>query len=389
MRAPHTLVLVSLASAIALASFACGGDDSDFCSITALENQPRDRFVAGGTFYLSAPAAVDGCTPVSWTVTNAPDNSVAFPVEGADGFVRFTPVVPGDYTLSADDGTSEQVTVVATDEAPFHNLNYYGSTTQAFVGDELWVANVSARSVSRLAVSDLANRGDITVGPWPVCARALGAHQRSRCSATRQRHTWIHLRTERVARRLCLGWRRAVECRREPPTARPHTSPSPPMARLRLSTSKHASSPQRSWVSTTPSRWLSPRTAPPSTSPDIAPRKQIGSPSTTRPLDEERDVAVIDTTSLTVTDYWLEVGTTINGLAVSADGTTVYVATTQGDPERNFADGDAFTHEIAVYDSLSGSRTGARGPRPARELRRVHGLPVWTGGHRRRAMGCF
>lgn len=165
-----------------------GGDDDDAspspsptaapqtsCVDDPLSHQPRSRFLTGSTFYL--PTLRETCSNERWSLVEAPAENLNVLVEGADGISRFSPVVPGAYRFTLGD-TEESVTlqVIEASEAPFHNLNHYGSRTMTAVGDELWVANVFTPTLTRVQTESLKVSGKIEVGAWPV-ALAYSASQ--------------------------------------------------------------------------------------------------------------------------------------------------------------------------------------------------------------------
>ncbi len=152
-------------------------DPPDTTTTTAITD-----LVPGCTFRVDGPALVRvpvgsvralpvsddaACRDLRWSVADAPgENEV---VDGADG-ARFVPDAPGTWTFALGDAATLEVEVVA--EAPFHNLFHPPSRSLVAVGDEVWAAQGYAPAVARLGADDLAPRGEIRVGSWPVALAA-------------------------------------------------------------------------------------------------------------------------------------------------------------------------------------------------------------------------
>ena len=177
VQAVFTLVL---SLALGLTSVGCSDDEEDAegivadpCSLDTLPLQNRTRFNVGETFYLPSFPDAGLCGDLNWTlVTAAPDNANEL-IAGDDGFYRFTPHVEGDYSFAAihpESGESieDAIQVVPGVGQPFHNYNYYPWRSVANVGDELWVANVYSPTISRLSRVDMSKLGTVEVGSWPV-----------------------------------------------------------------------------------------------------------------------------------------------------------------------------------------------------------------------------
>jgi hypothetical protein len=74
------------------------------------------------------------------------------------------------------------------------------------------------------------------------------------------------------------------------------------------------------------------------------------------PVEEQRDITVIDTKSQSVKTLFREVGGTIQGLVMAPDGSKLYVATTRNNTQGNLTklDDASFAHTIVALDPQSG-----------------------------------
>lgn len=329
----------------------CGDDPTETgACVSPVEQQPRERLTVGSTFYLSAP--VEGCEG-SWEISEAPAGNANAIVQGDDGYVRFTPHLAGAYVFSENGETVEQVTVIDSDAAPFHNVNYYGGASVAFVGDEIWTADVFAPTLTRLGPDDLAGQGSIDVGSWPV---ALAWHEGTNSVLVVQKGSdnigVVDPSTSRIVDAIWVGDEPAnlviaeqaglgyvaiggdgqvavIDIAARSVVSRIDVGPDPFGIAL---------SPDESTLAVA--------------------RRRSGHaqrfPYEDSAVEDQRDVVLIDTSTAEVIRTLIDVGTTINGLTFSDDGAQLLVANTRNDTEADFADGDNFTHEIARYDVASG-----------------------------------
>ena len=146
---------------------------SDPCAIETLPLQSRNRFRTGETFYLPTAMKSADCGTLEWNLVASPEANLNELVDGKDGYQRLTPHIAGQYSFSATNPFSGEVvqdSFVAVDASarPFQNYNYYPWHSMVEVGSEVWVADVYSPTISRLNKSNMANRGSITVGSWPV-----------------------------------------------------------------------------------------------------------------------------------------------------------------------------------------------------------------------------
>lgn len=322
-----------------------GSEGAESCTLQAFDRQPESRFPVGRAYYL--PAGCDG----AWTVDSGPGSAT---VQGTfeDGY-RITPTEPGTYSLSHDAGETIEFTAVRATDAPFHNFNYYPTRSLAVVGDEIWVAGVQDPRVIRLGADDLADRGAIEVGGWPV---ALEYSEAADIVVVVQRAddtlgfidpesgalidslwvgdepsnlvidgetAWVSLATEAAVAQIDLIERRVVR--------RVDAVPDPLAMALnadgtRLYVAMHRSG-----------------------HPDRTPYESYDA-------DDEHDIAIIDTEAGERLGTILDVGTTINGLLVDSDSGNLWVATTWNDTVANLADPSApsFVHEVVALEPTPG-----------------------------------
>lgn len=347
-------------SALALGACDDGGGDGadagsgvdagpDGCTVTELTGQARHRAPVGSTYWLPTTA---GCGDATWQAVDADANAV---VQGADGFARFTPASAGTVQFALGE-TGETFALTAVDPTgwTFHNYNYYPSTSQALVDGALWVANAYSPTISVLDPGSLQLTERIAVGGWPV---ALGWRAGMDVALVAQRaddtvgfvdvaegrivdavwvgdepsnlildaageRAWVSLATESAVAEIDIATR-AVTRRIETAVEPFAMALSPDESTLYVAT-------QRSG--------------------------QTGRfPFEDFPVEEERDIAVIDVSTGMVTRWLLDVGTTINSLTVSPDGATLYVAASRTDNVADFTDADApnFRHRVLAIDTAT------------------------------------
>ena len=367
LRRRLSLVLLPLCatlvpSTLGLAGCVTGADDQrSACVADRLEAQPRQRFSTGSTFYLPTVADRDECRSLAWTLVSAPPGNENAIVAGADGIARFTPHVPGAYAFQLGDGeATESFTAVPAEEAPFHNLNYFAGQSVAPVGDEIWTANVFDSTLTRLDPATLAARGRIAVGAWPV-AVAWAPGMRHAVVAQRGSDTlglvdvargaiedaiwvgdepsnvvvsadgaraFVTLATEYAVAIVDLEARKVLG--RVPTGLDPRA-----MALTRDGATLYVAS----YRSGQPSRY----------------------PFGDDPVEEEIDITVIDTAAARVKGHFLDVGGMIQGLLLSEDEQTLYVATTRNDTTApvNDVSKAVFAHMVLALDPATGEERAA------------------------------
>jgi DNA-binding beta-propeller fold protein YncE len=343
----------------------CRAPEANDCIAEVFTVQVHERFVAGQTYWLPVLDDASDCADLRWTVVERPEGSLDPIVKGADGIWRITPITTGTYRFElagvrdSSEAGSITLEVVAADTKPFENLNYYPSGSVAQVGDELWVANVQQPTITRIDPSTMTVLGEIAVGPWPVSLAwregmdfAVVAHRGSDTlgivtladdagPARLVDAIWIgdepaHVVVDAEGKRAYASLQAesaiaVIDLEQRTRTNRIDVVRDPRAMAL-------SEDGKTLWVA-------SHRSGHPDRYPYGA-----------DPLEAERDVAVIDTETAEVVDWWLDVGTTITALTLGPDGSEIYMSRVRNDTAANLADpnGLSFVHEVAVFDSATG-----------------------------------
>ncbi|MCO4763991.1 MAG: Ig-like domain-containing protein [Myxococcales bacterium] len=310
--------------------------------------QNHARFPAADTYWLPGPASCG-----AWQVQTQPSGATAKVIAGVDGHSRVTPLTPGTWRFSRR-GVTRELMVVPASERPFHNFSYYPSRALTKVGEEVWAVSTLRHEVIRLDAVTLANQGTVTVGSWPV---ALAATKDVVLVVQRGSDTlgFIDAKTARLVDAIWVG--------DEPSNI--VLSPDKARAYVTLATAAQVAVvdvAKREVVE----RWDGP--ADPlglAISPD---GKQIAVashrsghtdrfPWGTDPKEEERDIALLDTTTGQVTRWLMDAGTTLRSLAYRADGKRLYAALTRNDIRANLANLEekSFEHLVVAFDTTSGA----------------------------------
>jgi DNA-binding beta-propeller fold protein YncE len=355
MRHALTISLVSLPISLA----ACASTPpADTCIVDELGAQPTTRFPSGETYYLPTLSVEGGCESLAWTLLEAPSANTNVIVREA-GQSRFTPIETGRYVFAAGEAR-RTLEVIDGRTVPYEDYAYYPSRSQVEVGGEIWIANAFVPTLTRVS-ADGTRLGDIVVGPAPV---AIAHREGAPFVVVAQRASDTIGLVDATTGRLVD----AIHVGDEPSNL--VLSPDGTRAYVALATEDTVA------VVDLEARRLEARIAAVVDPLGLAisgdgTRLYVAShrsgqaqrfPFEDDPASEERDLVVIDTSSLAVVDTWLEVGTTIGALAMSDDGATLYVATLRNDTESPLGtEGNvAFQHVIAAYDAASGAeRTSA------------------------------
>lgn len=344
----------------------CARPTADECVVDVFAGQAHQRFVAGQTYWLPVLDDSSDCASLRWTVAQRPEGSAEAIVAGDDGIWRITPTTPGTYRFevagASATGEAGSVTleVVGADAKPFENLNYYPAGSVAQVGEELWVANVQQPTITRVDPASMKVLGEIAVGPWPV---SLAWHEGMDFAVVAQRGSdtlgivaladdagparlvdaiWIGDEPAQVvvsadgkkayASLQAEGAVAVIDLEKRARTARIDVVRDPRALAL-------SADGKTLWVASHRSGH-----------PDRYPYEAD-------PVAEERDLAVIDTEAGEVVDWWLDLGTTITGLALGPDGDELYMSRILNDTIVSLADTDglSFVHEVAVLDAATGA----------------------------------
>jgi YVTN family beta-propeller protein len=346
----------TLAVGLVLLSGCDAPPDPARCITDPLAAQGTERFPSGRTFYLPTLSLDGACSSLGWALRDAPAGNENAVVLDA-GQARFTPAVSGRYVLElAGTTTSLTLDVVDGSTVPYEDFAYYPARSQALVDDEVWVANALVPTVTRVRTSDGTVAGDIAVGPSPVAiahragdplvvvaqrasddlglievasgrivdAIHVGDEPSNVVLSPDGRRAYVTLATEDAVAVVDLDARRVTA--RVPAVVDPlGLAISPDGARLFVAS--HRSGQAQRF------------------------------PFEDDPAAEERDVVVVDTASNEVVATFLEVGSTIGALEVSADGTTLWVATLVNDTESPLgsAGNVAFQHLVLALDAATGA----------------------------------
>lgn len=388
----HTPRLPLLVGSTLLATLAaCTSPKAEDCVVDVFAAQAHERFVAGQTYWLPVLDSTKDCADLRWTVADRPEGSLDPIVKGADGIWRITPTTPGSFRFelagARESGELGVVTleVVAAETKPFENLNYYPAGSLAQVGDELWVANVQQPTITRIDPATMTVLGEIAVGPWPV---SLAWREGMEFAVVAQRGSdtlgLVALADDTGPARLidavwigdepaqvvvsADGKRAYASLQSEGAVAVLDLE-----ARVRTARIDVVRDPRALALSEDgKTLWVASHR---SGHPDRYPYEAD-------PLEDERDVAVIDTEAGEVVDWWLDVGTTITALALAPAGNELYMSRTLNDTAANLADpnGLSFVHEVAVFDAATGERLRSadlgRQASSAGPVVSLHGLEV-------------
>ena len=313
----------------------------EVCEAAPWALQPSQRVPVGTTYYLPK-----GCDGSGWRLVEAPEDNDNELIVGADGFVRFTPVVPGRYHFAVGE-LEHEVTVV--ESAPFEHYNYYPTSSVAAVGDELWVTHVFDPHLSRIDVATGEVLGTVHTGPWPVAVKwregmdfAVVAHKAGDTLGI------VDLASRKLTDAVWVG--------DEP--ADVELSPDGKRAYVSLATQDAIA------VVDLEARERVAEIATNST-PNSVVLSEDGKTlfvASFRSAEGERidgsydanadrfDIAVVDSEALEVVDYIESVGANINALLI--DGNRLHVATTRMVPAELTIDDNntAFRHTVASYD---------------------------------------
>ncbi|MFY0565493.1 hypothetical protein ACN28E_16850 [Archangium lansingense] len=371
MRANRLLLLCS-SSVLLLLAGACREEPEPspepVCSEALLPLQNPRSHTLGEVFYLPRLKQDAQCSStLEWQVVSAPEGSRNTPYMRGAPEPRFTPDLPGDYVFRLGELSNSEVSLHVVARSPAERFrNHYLPPLSGVlrVGDELWTANGPSYTVSRVARVDgtyWRKHGEVTVGSWPSALAwrdplpyVLVAHRGSDTVGFIDRARGV------LVDSLWVG---------DEPSG---LALSPDAQRLYVSL---ATQRQVAVVDLTVREVVArvevgfdPRAL--ALSPDgrrlfVASYRsgnRIKDTRGTYGLSDDKDIWVVDTASLTATSIVEGVSADLRALALSADGTELYVAATDGDPEPSQADASAkpFVHEVVVVDADAGLPTVLR-----------------------------
>ncbi len=306
----------------------------------------RRRVPVGATFYL--PPGVD------WSIAHAPAGNLNA-VFRDPGSTRgaFVAHLAGDYRFTSAAGASVSLTVVEASSLSFHNLDYFPTRAIAAAADSLFVASVLRPEVIAVNPADLTPAFVVPVGAWPVAAAAVGARG-TLLVACRGEDTLtvVDLATRRPVRSVWVGDEVSnVAVTPDGATAialLPHdrkvvlirTVDWSELARVDVGSDPHhiAVRPDGSAVFVAGRRT------------GLGASAEAGDPA-------GADVSEISLATRAVTRTIHRVGTTLGGIALAADGRSLYVATLRNDPSASLSSEFAphFQHTVVRYDVTPGA----------------------------------
>lgn len=329
-----------------------------------LTAQQRVNFPAGKTFYLplSTEDAKLGCRPAAWKLHKAPaGNKNLIQTAGDESYARFIPQLPGRY-LFVNHATAEKLAleVVDREAEPFINYNYYPTLAQALIKGQVWVTNTLRSELNLLDPQTLAVQKSIPVGSWPVAIGwAPGMDEALVVQKGEDSIGLVDVRSQRLVDSIWVG--------DEPSNI--IVAPKLGKAFIALSTEDQVA------VLDLASRTITARIPVGSDpqamalSPDQS-RLYVASKRSGKPgrepygfdaVEDEKDIAVIDTEGSRFLKFFYDVATTIHGLTVSPDGSRLYMSHLTNDTVVRLTDpkGRPFEHQISVLDVKTGEKTKA------------------------------
>jgi YVTN family beta-propeller protein len=276
----------------------------------------------------------------SWKLDAAPaDNKNAVFVE--NGRSLFVPHLPGPHVFVEASGRSFRASAVLAESLAFHNVNHYPTRAIDEAGsDGLWVASVLTPEIVRVDRGTFQVGRRIPVGAWPVAVRAVPS-KKAILVANRGEDTlsYVDVESGRVVRSIFVGDEVSnVDVTQDGSLALALSSTDDEVVVIDLATQSVKS---RIKVGVDPAHVAI--TA-------DGTRAYVAGRRTGEAAN--KDLVEIDLKTLTVTRSVDDVGTTIGGLTLSPDGSTLYVATLRNDPRASLVnpDGGTFRHWLLSYD---------------------------------------
>ncbi len=353
-------LLPSCAVAIVVLGLGACKDDEPLkpeplCAEDPLPLQNSRAYTLGETFYLPSVLQKADCpATLEWQVLSAPEGSTNTVYPHGSPQPRFTPDMAGNYTfrLGGLDSSRLSLNVVSRPPAERFRNHYltplYGA---ARVGEELWVANGAAYTVSRVSqVGGVwSKQGEVVVGAWPsalawreplpyvlVAQRGsdtVGFIHRERgvledslwvgdepsglALSPDARTLYVSLATQRQVAVVDLQQRQVV--------ARVDVGFDPRALAL-------SSDGKRLFVASYRSG------------------NRIKDTRGTYKAGDDQDLHIVNTETLKVDTVVEGVSADLRAIALSEDGAELFIAATDGDPEPSQADASAkpFVHEVVV-----------------------------------------
>lgn len=319
------------------------------------------RVPTGSTRWLPYFKEQERCpVDLSWVLEQAPQGADLTIYTDAQNRSRFTAMRVGEYIFRAEsNGQSLEgsltVEVIDALDRPFHNYNYYPSSRAALqVGSELWVAGVNTPQIARLDLSTGAAREPLLVGAWPVgLASAESAGLILVTHKAEDSLGLISLESQKLIDSIWVGDEPSeVLWDQERSRAYISLAGAGQVAVVEF--------PSAEVIATIDAVFDAQAMA---LSPDgstlvVASRRSGQSkqfPYPDRDVSEERDLALIDLETLTLSGHILEVASTIHALRFDTQG-TLWVSATSNQTEGNLNNPEArsFIHEIFTLELTAG-----------------------------------
>lgn len=276
-----------------------------------------------------------------WKLEAAPvDNKNELFTETGRGL--FVPHVAGAYVFVDASGRRFRATAVGADSLAFHNVNHYPTRAVDEAGaDGLWVTSTLTPELVRVDRATLQITRRIPVGSWPVAVRAVPS-KKAVLVANRGEDTlsWVDVESGRVVRSIYVGDEVSNVDVTPDGTLAVALAPNDDEAVvIDLATQSVKG---RVKVGVDPTHLV---ISSDGTRAYVAGRR-------TGNVSGGKDLVEISLKTLAVTRSVEDVGTTIGGLTLSADGATLYVATLRNDPTASLANpaGGSFRHWLLAYD---------------------------------------
>ncbi len=335
-----------------------GGGPSVACADALLPLQNPRAHTLGETFYLPRFLTDPGCaSDLAWQVVTAPASSQNAVYNLGAPEPRFTPDIPGDYTFRLNDPAATELTlrvVARTPEARFRNHYLTPLQGATVVDGELWTANGASYTVTRL-VDDNGQwtwAGEITVGSWPA---AIAHHPQSKKVLVAQRGSdtigFIDRDRNILEDSLWVG---------DEPSGLA-ISPDGTTLYVSLATMRKVVvvDLDKREIKGTIAVGFDPRALVVSADGKrlfVASYRSGNKLKDTRGTygpDDDQDIWVVDTEMQKVTVILSGIAADLRSLSLSEDGTELYVASTDGDPEPSQAAPNAmpFVHEVIVISA--------------------------------------
>jgi DNA-binding beta-propeller fold protein YncE/mono/diheme cytochrome c family protein len=335
------------------------------CSEAPLPLQNPRAHALGDTFYLPRAQPGPGCpTDLRWEVASAPAGSLNQVHDEASTWPRFTPDLPGDYTLRLRGAPQVDVAlrVVRRPTAERFRNHYltplYGL---ARVGDEVWAAGGAAYGVARLSRDQAgawARTGEVVTGAWPA-ALAWGANLPYVLVAQRGADSIGFIDRARGVLEDALPVGDEPSALALSPDGKRLYVSLPTMGQVAVVDLAARAVQARVQVGFDPRALaLSADGARLFVASYRSGNLQDG-PGKMRPPEQDQDIWIVDTARLTVTRTVRTVAADLRALALSEDGAELYVAATDGDTVISQADptGKPFVHLVAALGADPG-KTG-------------------------------